>query len=213
MKRHYKLAIAIALPTLVVAALIALGVRAANDKKAAPASPAPIPALSVTTTQPQATRLPLRIAANGNIMAWQEASIGAEANGLRLAEVRVNVGDVVKRGQVLAAFAPETVQSRSGADARAASPRPRRRSPRRRRMRSARASCRPPARSVAQQIQQYMTAERTAQARLEWQRSAAKTQQLRLSQTQRAGARRRRDLVAQRDRRRGGAGRDRNCSA
>ena len=38
-------------------------------------------------------------------------SIGTEASGLRLAEVRVNVGDVVKRGQVLATFAPDTMQA------------------------------------------------------------------------------------------------------
>ena len=39
-----------------------------------------------------------RLAANGNVAAWQEASIGAESNGLRLTEVRVNVGDSVKAG-------------------------------------------------------------------------------------------------------------------
>ena len=59
---------------------------------AAPAA-APRPALSLTTTQPHTTSLPLKIAANGNIAAWQDAVIGTEANGLRLAEVRVNVGD------------------------------------------------------------------------------------------------------------------------
>ena len=35
--------------------------------------------------------------------------MGAEANGLRLAEVRVNVGDVVRKGQVLATFAADTI--------------------------------------------------------------------------------------------------------
>ena len=78
-----------------------LAVHAADDKKGATA-PAARPALTVTTTQPQRTTLPLKIAANGSIAAWQEAIIGTEANGLRLAEVRVNVGDAVKQGQVLA---------------------------------------------------------------------------------------------------------------
>ena len=55
--------------------------------------------------------MPVTARANGNIAAWQEASVGTEANGLRLADVRVNVGDVVKRGQVLATFAPETMQA------------------------------------------------------------------------------------------------------
>jgi multidrug efflux pump subunit AcrA (membrane-fusion protein) len=34
-----------------------------------------------------------------------------ESNGLRLTEVRVNVGDVVKAGDVLAVFAGETVNA------------------------------------------------------------------------------------------------------
>jgi len=45
------------------------------------------------------------------ITAWQDAIIGAEANGLRLTEVRVNVGDVVRKGQVLATFAADTAQA------------------------------------------------------------------------------------------------------
>ena len=60
------------------------------------------PALTVTTIQPVASRLPVKVEANGSIAAWQEASVGTESNALRLAEVLVNVGDVVQRGQVLA---------------------------------------------------------------------------------------------------------------
>ena len=56
---------------------------------------APRPALTVQTAPPQRTAMTQRLAANGNIAAWQEASIGAESNGLRLTDVRVNVGDVV----------------------------------------------------------------------------------------------------------------------
>ena len=86
-----------------------------TDKAAEPAakgakSPAR-PALTVTTTQPVVTRLPIKLAANGSIAAWQEASVGTESNGLRLAEVLVNVGDVVQRGQVLARFSDDSVQA------------------------------------------------------------------------------------------------------
>jgi len=88
----------IAASALWFAAALTPGVRAADDKAA---SAAPKPALTVNVTQPQPASLPVRVSANGNIAAWQEASVGTEANGLRLAEVRVNVGDVVKRGQVL----------------------------------------------------------------------------------------------------------------
>ena len=93
---------------MLLGSMLVMHARAADD---ATKPSAPKPALSVTTTQLQRSTLPLRFTANGSIAAWQEASIGTEANGLRLAEVRVNVGDVVKRGQVLATFAPDTVQA------------------------------------------------------------------------------------------------------
>ena len=67
----------------------------------------------MSVTQPQRAALPLALAANGNISAWQEASIGAELNGLRLATVNVNVGDRVRKGQVLATLAGETTQAES----------------------------------------------------------------------------------------------------
>jgi HlyD family secretion protein len=172
------LALAVVLP--LIGAVVAFSVRAADDKK--PAVAAPKPALTVTVTQPQSANLPVRVAANGNVAAWQEASVGTEANGLRLAQVLVNVGDVVKRGQVLATFAPDTVQAdiaqmRAGlaeaeatlADAKANAQRAR--------------DLQPSGALSAQQINQYLTAERTAQARVEAQQAMAKVQQLRLSQT------------------------------
>jgi RND family efflux transporter MFP subunit len=90
------------------AALVTAGVHAADkDKAAAPTRPA----LTVTSVQATSSSLPLQLAANGNVAAWQEAIIGSESNGLRLAEVRVNVGDVVKKGDVLAVFSSDTVNA------------------------------------------------------------------------------------------------------
>ncbi len=79
----------------------------------APAASAPVAkaALSVTAVSPINGSLAVKLSANGSVAAWQEASIGAEVNGLKLTEVRVNVGDVVKRGQVLARFSGEGVQA------------------------------------------------------------------------------------------------------
>jgi HlyD family secretion protein len=164
------------------AVTIAFGVRSADDKKPTLA-PAIKPALTVTVTQPQSTNLPLGITANGNVAAWQEASIGTEANGLRLAEVRVNVGDVVKRGQVLAIFAPDPVQAdlaqtrAAVAEAEATLAEAATNAQRARELQTTGALS-------AQQINKYLTAERTAQARLEAQRAAAQVQALRLRQTQ-----------------------------
>ena len=172
----------VATPIAVALAALAVTVAVhAADKPAA--SAAPKPALTVTVTSPQPASVPLKIAANGNIAAWQEASVGTEANGLRLAEVRVNVGDVVKRGQVLASFTPDTIaaelaQTRAAvAEAEATLAEASANAQRARELQATGALS-------AQQINQYLTAERTAQARLEAQRAAAKTQQLRLAQTQ-----------------------------
>ncbi len=151
--------------------------RAADDK------PAVKPALTVTTTLAQRVNLPVKLAANGNIAAWQEASVGTESGGLRLTEVRVNVGDRVSKGQVLATFAAETLgaeaaQARASlgeAEANAANA----------------AADADRARSLqatgalsASQINQYLTAEKTARARVEAARALFQAQQVRLGQTQ-----------------------------
>ncbi len=43
------------------------------------------PALTVTAVTPRKVNLPLKLAANGNIAAWQEASVGTEVGSQRLA--------------------------------------------------------------------------------------------------------------------------------
>ncbi|WP_445367301.1 efflux RND transporter periplasmic adaptor subunit [Methylomonas sp. BW4-1] len=63
-----------------------------------------VPALTVTRAVPQWRQWPTTLEASGAIAAWQEAVIGAQQSGLRLIEVNVNVGDQVKRGQLLARF-------------------------------------------------------------------------------------------------------------
>ena len=168
---------------VVLAAAAALVLRAyAVDDKGEKKPVAAKPALSVVVTRPQRATLPLTVHANGNIAAWQEASIGTEANGLRLAEVRVNVGDVVKRGEILATFSPETMQvdllqtraSLAEAEATLADA-----AANAERAQSLRATG---ALSEAT-INQYVTAERTARARLEAQRAAVQARQLKVTQT------------------------------
>ena len=141
------------------------------------------PALTVTTAQPQRASLPLKLAANGTVAAWQEASIGSESNGLKLATVRVNVGDAVKAGQVLATFAPDSVaaevaQTRAAlveAEANASEA-----AANAERARTLQAS----GALSAQQINQFFTAEKTAKARVEAARATLSAQQLRLNHTQ-----------------------------
>lgn len=172
-----------ALPLLVIVlAVAAVAVQVAIAQPSGK-QPAAQPALAVTVIQPLSAILPIRIAANGNIAAWQEASVGTQANGLMLSEVRVNVGDSVRRGQVLAVFeaapvAAELAHSRAAlSEAEAALGEAAANAQRARDLQASGALS-------AQQINQYVTAERMAQARLEAARAVAETQRLRLSHTQ-----------------------------
>lgn len=138
--------------------------------------------LTVTVASLQPATFPIRVSANGNIMAWQEASIGTEANGLRLTDVKVNVGDTVRRGQSLAIFAADTVeaelaQTRAAvAEADVALAEAAANAERARLLQESGALS-------AQQIHQYLSAERTARARLDAARAVEKTQRLRVAQT------------------------------
>jgi HlyD family secretion protein len=96
---------------LAVSLLVAgCGKDAAGDAvKAEAKAAAARPALTVALATPERIEWPQTLAANGNIVPWQEAIIGAELSGLRLTEVLVNVGDTVKRGQPLAKIATDAV--------------------------------------------------------------------------------------------------------
>ncbi|MDB5740493.1 MAG: hypothetical protein JWP16_1533 [Alphaproteobacteria bacterium] len=69
------------------------------------------PALTVTRALPHRTIWPATIEASGAIAPWQEASIGSQIGGYQLIDVRVNVGDHVKKGQVLARLDPALLQA------------------------------------------------------------------------------------------------------
>jgi RND family efflux transporter MFP subunit len=159
-----------------VLALAACGDKADDKKSAAK------PALTVTTVTPTQTMLPVTLAANGSIAAWQEASVGAEAGGLRIAEVLVGVGDRVVRGQVLARFASSTLQAESAqaqaalAEAEASAAEAANNAARARTLQQTGAMS-------ASQINQYITAEATARARVAAARAQLQQQQVRLSQS------------------------------
>ncbi|WP_184522594.1 efflux RND transporter periplasmic adaptor subunit [Variovorax sp. Sphag1AA] len=136
------------------------------------------PTLTVTVAKPETNELNVTLSANGNVAAWQEASIGSEANGLRLAEVRVNVGDAVKKGQVLAVFSGESVDAdvaqakASLAEARATAADAAGTANRARTLQATGAMSQ-------QQINQYTTAEQTAKARVEAAEAVLAAQQVR----------------------------------
>lgn len=111
--------IALACAGLVVLMLVLFGSGRRSDAAAAADDTLPSPVLSVALIRPQTATLPVRVTATGHVAAWQEASVGTEADGLRLTEVRVNVGDTVTRGQVLALFDADLLEA-DLAEARAA---------------------------------------------------------------------------------------------
>lgn len=151
------------------------------DPKAAPA-PATKPALTVQVTSPQSTTLPRVITATGSIAPWQETIIGAEVQGLRLLEVRAQVGDRVKRGQLLARLSADTLAAdvaatrANVAEADAAMEEAKANADRARQLQGSGAIS-------AQQIQQFTTQEATARARAAALRARLRADEVRLSHT------------------------------
>ncbi|MFZ6799790.1 efflux RND transporter periplasmic adaptor subunit [Undibacterium sp. Di24W] len=173
--------------SLAFVSMIVVGSSAAQSSASASASakivPSSKPALTVTATQVGSGQMATRLTANGSIAAWQEASIGSESNGLRIAEIYVNVGDVVKRGQRLASFASESVQADVAqakaalAEAEATASEAVTNADRARGLQASGAISK-------QQIGQYLTAETTAKARVNASKAALDVQQLRMKYTQ-----------------------------
>jgi HlyD family secretion protein len=182
-KKYLSVAIIAGIVGIVVGALAPSLIKrlTSSEPTVTPVAP-PKPALTVTTTQPLANEWPIRLSVNGNIASWQEAVVGAEANGFRISEVRVNVGDSVKSGQVLATFATETSraelaqQSASVAEAEAALAEAQANAARARSLQDSGALS-------AQQINQYLTAEKTAEARVAASKAARESSQVRLGFT------------------------------
>jgi HlyD family secretion protein len=153
-----------------------------SKKSDKPVTP-PKAALSVSAVSPSNGALGVQLAANGNVVAWQEAIIGAEVNGLKVTEVRVNVGDTVKKGQVLATFSADgaradVLQARASlAEAQATQSEAAANAARARSLQDTGALS-------AQQIAQFTTAETTAKARAEAARAVVTNAQVRLKNGQ-----------------------------
>ncbi|MBT9491095.1 MAG: efflux RND transporter periplasmic adaptor subunit [Paucibacter sp.] len=142
------------------------------------------PALTVSLIAAEQSNWAQTLSANGTVAAWQEVVIGAEIAGLRLAEVAVNVGDTVKRGQLLARLSADTVQAElaqaraAASEARASLAAAKFDADRARQLQSSGSDA-----LSGQQLQQYLTLELTAAARLDAAEARAKTDELRLAQT------------------------------
>jgi HlyD family secretion protein len=164
---------------------------ACGDKAAAPADKASAPhvaasgpkaSLTVQVVSALKQDWPRTLTAHGAIAPWQEAIIGAELSGIRLLDVNVNVGDAVRKGQVLASLKPDAVQAdlqasrASLAEAQALQTEAKANADRARQLRQSDAVS-------AQEAQRSITAELTAAARVESLKAQVVSNELRLSQT------------------------------
>lgn len=184
---HRKLFVIIAFVISAGAAGIYAAVKHTNtdsvaDSNKPPPTSTEHPVLTVELTAPQLVNWPRIITATGNIAAWQEVIIGAEISGFQLTEVLANVGDVVKKGQLLAQVSRDVVsaeleQSKATvAEAEAALAEARLNAERARKIESAGALS-------AQQINQYLTAEKTLSARFDATKAKFQADALRVAQT------------------------------
>lgn len=92
----------IGISVLLVVAIIGVVLHSKN-KTNATTEPA-ISAMTITQTDAMQASWPKTVQTSGSITAWREAIIGSEISGQRLVEVLVDVGDTVKKGQVLARY-------------------------------------------------------------------------------------------------------------
>lgn len=140
-------------------------------------------ALTVTVVSPEQQNWKQVFTANGNIAAWQEVVISSELSGQRLTRVNVNVGDEVKRGQILAEINSETIRAdlaaakASYAEAQAVLADAITNNKRIQQLKNTGAIS-------AQESTQYQTSQATAKARLDAAKAQIESNQLRLAQTQ-----------------------------
>jgi RND family efflux transporter MFP subunit len=97
---------------LLILALAAWGIFAFLHR-APPVLVKAAPSITVTTVLPAKALWTDTLDTSGAIAPWQEASIGAQIGGYQLTDVRVNVGDQVSKGQVLARFDPDMLKADS----------------------------------------------------------------------------------------------------
>ena len=172
------------IPLLIAASLLLGGCQSKQDSspEATTSKEAVAKAsLTVSTIKPQQTALNKTLNANGNIAAWQESSISTETNGLLLREVLVGIGDQVKRGQVLARFAAASIEAEVAqtqanvAEAQAILIEAAGNANRARSIQDSGALSR-------QQIEQYITAEASAKARLDAAQANLRAQLIKIKQ-------------------------------
>ncbi|WP_049974726.1 efflux RND transporter periplasmic adaptor subunit [Azospirillum sp. B4] len=89
---------------VVLGAVAAAVMMRPGAKTAAPATPAKVSTLPVTVAPVVMAPVTRTLLVTGSLAAFDDLPIGTETSGLALADVLVDVGDAVKKGQLLARF-------------------------------------------------------------------------------------------------------------
>lgn len=97
------------LPLLLVTLAAACG--PADSRATNEAAATPPPALTVVVAEVAPHPLARIVVGDGSVVAWQELAIGAEAGGLRVAEVAIDEGDQVRAGQLLVRLDDSVLQA------------------------------------------------------------------------------------------------------
>ena len=166
---------AISLAAILLGAAACLPAQAQETVASAPA------ALTVEIVKPQSREWAQSIPANGWLAAWREAVISAEAS-LKITEVKVEVGSVVRKGDVLVQLEQKSVladvrkQEAAVATAEANLAQARANADRARKVKGSGALS-------EQQANEYLFTEKTAEAALESERASLESQKIKLEQT------------------------------
>jgi len=168
---------------LIAAASIALLGLKPNKAASSTGQTAPAKStLTVSTALPETRNWPVQLSASGSIVAWQEAVIGAEAGGLRITALHADVGSRVKKGQLLAELARDSVQAEvrryeaALASAKASLAQAKANADRARQVRGTGAIS-------EQQVNEYLATELTAKANVELAEAQLASQRVTLAQT------------------------------
>lgn len=90
--------------TVVIIAGVLLFMFSHNKPVEKAADPLSTAVLTVKTSKAELKRTPRHLSVNGSVSAWDPLNIGAEVQGLRIDDIKVEEGDQVRKGQVLASL-------------------------------------------------------------------------------------------------------------
>jgi RND family efflux transporter MFP subunit len=108
-KLHRNMLVVVGVVVVAAAAIVLIAPKPAADAPPPRASTAS--ALTVELVSADSRSWPQTLQASGAVAAWEEVVISPETGGLRIAELAVNVGQRVAKGQLLVRLADDTVRA------------------------------------------------------------------------------------------------------